>query len=160
MPPEPPYRADNQNPAYQLRYSWTGWPTSGHFPSESSLLELLGPLWEEDGLRLLECRWSQEEIQLTLGTKPHASPAVLAQQAKGRLQRAPRKVGDRFPRFSRKLAVRSVGKNHTEDVRAYSKSQVDQEAFADGRFRDLMRAFPVFCPEVDFSLPTDSARGH
>ncbi len=48
MPPTPLYDAKSATPAYGLRYSWTGWPSSGRFPSldTAELLRTISPLWE------------------------------------------------------------------------------------------------------------------
>ncbi len=85
MAVEPLYRREGSDPAFCLRFSWTGWPTAGRLPRPAGL-ERLGPLWENDGMRLLECSSSDEELQLAFSTLPHVSPVLLAQRAKGRLQ--------------------------------------------------------------------------
>jgi hypothetical protein len=44
--------------AYQLRYSWTGWPSAGLFAQPPrELVDAIRPSWEQDGLRLLEAIW-------------------------------------------------------------------------------------------------------
>ena len=154
----PLYQPHGINPAYELRYTWTGWASEGDFPSVS-VLEDPHPLWEQDGMRLLEHRWAGPEVQLTFSTQPGVSPMLLAGRAKGRLQHATRKVAADFPGFSRKVAVRSVGHNRREDVEAYIRSQVTKERFADPRFESLMEEFTVSCPQVDLALPSESARG-
>ncbi|MEI8372456.1 MAG: hypothetical protein WCJ35_06430 [Planctomycetota bacterium] len=52
MPLEPLYRSENLRPAFQLRYSWTGWLKSAwkNMP-DASILDAIDPLWEQDGLR-------------------------------------------------------------------------------------------------------------
>ena len=78
MQPQPLYAADNVHPAFDLRYSWTGWPSRRPLPVNTSLLADLKPLWEGDGLRLLEHRWSDEIIQVTFSAPPGVSPVFLA----------------------------------------------------------------------------------
>ena len=58
MAPEPLYSDVHVRPAYSLRYSWTGWPSSRSFHKLPSprMLDEIQPLWEEDGMRLLEHR--------------------------------------------------------------------------------------------------------
>ena len=90
------------------------------------MIESVRPLWEEDGLRLLEHRWTEEMIQLLFSARPHVSPQLLAARAKGRLDHAGRRAGLRLD-FSRKLAVRSVGDNSRRDVEAYIERQVTKE---------------------------------
>jgi len=94
--PQPLYSADNVHPAYELRYSWTGWPARQPLPVNTSVLTDLRPLWEGDGMRLLEDRRSDEMIQLTFFTRPDVSPVFLAGRTKGRLQYALRNATSNF----------------------------------------------------------------
>ena len=159
MQPQPLYSADNVNPAYELRYSWTGWPACPPLPVDTSVLLDLKPLWEGDGMRLLEHRCSEEMIQLTFSAQPAVSPVFLAGRTKGRLQHALRKAASNFTGFSRKVSVNTVGHNCREDVEAYIASQVDAECFADSSFCDLLKEFTTICEDVDLSLPTESQHG-
>jgi hypothetical protein len=91
-------------PAYQLRFSWTCWPSKPPFPprSAASYLRELEEKWEQDGIRPLESRWTPEMIQYTVSTKPQVSPTFLTSRLKGRLQHSLREA--RTPvKFSRKL---------------------------------------------------------
>jgi len=158
---EPLYRADVKEVAYHLRYSWTAWPVGSRWralPMED-LLNRVAPLWEQDGLRMLEYRTSQDKLQVTFSTTPGVSPIALTRLAKGRLQHAMREAGAGFEGFSRKLAVRSIGRNRTEEVRAYIARQVEKEHFADLAFEAMMRRFTVVRPDVDLAVPTMTARG-
>jgi REP element-mobilizing transposase RayT len=161
MPLTPLYTLQTmRDPAYQLRYGWTGW-TAGRAASESDLAPLSGsldPSWESDGLRRLEHRVTDETWQITFSAKPCVSPAFLASRVKGRLQHAMRLQGKPL-QFSRKLAVRSIGDNTRADVEAYIARQVDRGAFADSRFREEMREFTVEAPGVDLAAPTATKSG-
>ena len=161
MQPSPLYEAHNLNPAYQLRYSWAGWPSDGAFPEPpcAEFLTDLNSTWETDGMRLLEHHWSQQKAQLTFSTKPHVSPVFLATRAKGRLQHGLRNAGLPAVKFTRKLSVRSLGKNRTEDVQEYIRGQVDSACFVDPAFRDLLREFTVTKESVNLPSPTATARG-
>jgi len=155
----PLYDPTRVDAAYQLRYSWTGWPSAENFPStEPELLQDIRPLWERDGLRLLEHCWSTDQIQLLFSAKPAVSPTFLAGRAKGRLDHALRAAGSPID-FSRKIAVRSVGDNTRTDVESYVERQVGKERFIDPQYEQLMREFTVVRREVDLSLPAASARG-
>ena len=127
MKPQPFYTGKSLNPAYSLRYSWTGWPSGTCFEglADDQMLERLRESWEADGLRLLEWNWSDAKIQLTFSTTPKTSPVFLATRAKGRLQDALRKAGTP-QKFSRKLSVRSIGDNTTVEVENYIKNQVKE----------------------------------
>src|SRR5262245_5166150 len=89
MPAEPLYYAQSQQPAFALRYTWSGWATSGDLcalPDNG-----WGPLtaaWETDGLRLLERNLHSDSVLLTFSTTPQVNPVFLAARAKGRLQHA------------------------------------------------------------------------
>ena len=111
MPPQPLYLAGNLEPAYELRYSWAGWPTCPPLPAHASILTDLKLLWEGDGMRLLEHRWTDEMVQLTFSAQPDVSPVFLAARAKGRLQHALGKATANFSGFSRKVSVNAVGHN-------------------------------------------------
>jgi REP element-mobilizing transposase RayT len=156
--PQPLYTSQNVVPAYQLRYTWAGWPTRGQLPATAPL-DQLAPLWEQDGLRLLEHKWSSESVQLTFSTRPDVSPVFLAARAKGRLQHAMHRTNARFAVFSRKVSVRALGENTTQQVLAYIAAQVGKEHFVDRRFEESMKEFTVVCRDVDLAKPTESARG-
>jgi hypothetical protein len=159
MTPSPLYRPERLASAYQLRYTWTGWPSGALLPRDS-VLDSLKPLWEkDDALRLLEhCCW-EHEVQLAFSARPAVGPVFVAARAKGRLQHALREADPGFSGFSRKVAIRSVGNNTTADVEAYIARQVGTAQFVDPRFRQQMEEFTVLCPEVDLAQPSESARG-
>lgn len=154
----PRYTALNvANPAYHLRFTWSGWPSSGTFPPLPPLDELTNR-WESDGLRLLEQRAQPQLIQFTFSVTPQVSPVFFAGRVKGRLQHAYRACG-RPADFSRKVAVRAIGRNHREDVEAYIARQVVKERFANDRHRELMEQFTVQFPDVDLSVPSETNSG-
>jgi REP element-mobilizing transposase RayT len=160
MHPQPKYSGENLEPAYHLRYSWAAWPSQSKFFSvpDPVVLEDVSPLWEGDGMRLLERFWAPDKLQLTFSATPSVSPVFLAARAKGRLQHALRQAG--YPTtFSRKVSVRTVGNNRRADVEAYIAGQVDKEAFADPRFEQAIRQFTVRDQQVDLAAPSESARG-
>jgi REP element-mobilizing transposase RayT len=156
---EPLYHAETVKSAYRLRYSWTGWFRQPWRPcGGESILPALDPLWEQDGLRRLEERWSDKQIQITFSAKPCVSPVLMAGRVKGRLQYALRGFHD-FPGFTRKVSVRSVGENTRQDVEGYIAGQVERGPFADDRFRDFLREFTVVDPKANLAAPSESARG-
>jgi len=137
--PVPLYQVDEDKIAYHLRYTWTGWPSSGDLPDVD--LEAIKPQWESDGLRLLESRCTPRQVQLAFSARPNVSPVCLAARAKGRLQHAIRSVDACFGGFSRKVTVRSVGDNTTAEVEDYIARQVTKEQFADPRFAAEMAKY-------------------
>lgn len=153
------YEPSQVDGAYRLRYSWTGWPSGKTFENTpAEILDEIVPLWEQDGLRLLEKRWAADKIQLLFSATPATSPVFLAARAKGRLDHALRAAGLQM-RFSRKVAVRTIGDNTRKDVEGYIERQVAKERFADPRFEATMRQFTVVDPSVDLSVAGESARG-
>jgi REP element-mobilizing transposase RayT len=159
MRPQPLYQAPDVQPAYELRYSWTGWPASRPLKADAAVLDEISPSWEKEGLRLLERYWSDDKIQLTFSAKPLVSPVFLAGRAKGRLQHALRRTAASSSGFRRKVSVCSVGHNCREDVESYIASQVQATPCLDPTLRVLFDEFTVVCYAVDLSLPTESAHG-
>lgn len=157
--PQPLYDIDKVNPAYHLRYLWTGWPAGGSFATcPTPLLDTLEDDFQKDGVRLIEHRWTAELIQLTLSTSPTVSPALLAQHVKGRLDHAIRAANLTLP-FSRKLDVRSLGENRRVDVEKYIREQVSRERFVDTGCEQRLKSYTVVNSNVDLIAPTASARG-
>ncbi len=160
MPLEPLYRPEHLHTAYQLRYSWTGWLKSawGNLPAPN-ILEMVDPLWEQDGFRRLEHAWTGDRIQITFSARPVVSPVFLATRAKGRLQYLFRNEASAFPGFTRKVSVRSIGEHTSQGVTSYIASQVEKEAYVDPRYIALLQQFTRTFPAVDLAVPNESARG-
>ena len=159
MTPQPLYVTGDANPAYHLRYVWTGWPSKGNFTTcPSELLCTLEDGFRKDGLRLLEHRWTSDLVQLILSTSPTVSPAMLAQRVKGRLDHALRQANLSLP-FSRKLAVKSLGEDRRDDVESYLRKQVSRERFVDSGCAQQLKSYTVVNSQVDLVAPTASARG-
>jgi REP element-mobilizing transposase RayT len=159
MPLQPPYSGVNVEPAYQLRYTWCSWPSTGALPSLSTGgWESLIALWETDGLRVLETSQTTDRLLVTFSVRPDVSPVFLATRAKGRLQHAYRTIEGTICKFSRKLAVRSVGENCTEDVRRYIRQQVGNEPLLDARLRELLPRFTIE-GKTDLAAPTETLSG-
>lgn len=157
MPPVPLYAPSADNPAFQLRYSWTGWPSACPFQSQpTQLIEQTKAIWELDGLRLLEFRWTSEMVQLLFSAKPNVSPVFIAARAKGRLDHAIRGASLQMP-FSRKVALRSIGDNTRMDVEGYIGLQVPNAQFADERWAAKLAELSVTNETVDLSTPSESA---
>jgi len=119
----------------------------------------VAPGWEADGLRLLESRCGGEKIQALFSATPHVSPVSLASRVKGRLDHALRRAGPGV-RYSRKLAVRTVGNNRTSQVEAYIRRQVSKGEFIDPRFLEEMRTLTVSMEHVYLAAPTETRSGH
>lgn len=159
MTPTPLYDPSKVEGAYQLRYSWSAWPSAGRFPPHlGELIDAVRPLWEQDGLRVLEYRCSNALLQILFSTRPDIAPQLLASRAKGRLDHAARQRGAPLD-FSRKLSVTSVGDNTREDIEIYIARQVVKESFADRRFEEQLAPLTMQFPELDLSQPTETVRG-
>lgn len=163
MKPTKLYQGHNLKPAYHLRYTWAGWlsrKSQSQFQVEShhGILEQAAPLWEQDGLRMLESKWTADSILLTFSAKPTVSPLFLAARAKGRVQHALRLKG-KLCKFSRKVGVRSVGNNRLQDVEKYIANQVEKSAYIDPRFKEKLRQFTFIDRAVDLTLPTVTRSG-
>lgn len=157
----PIYTPQNiDSPAYQLRYAWTGWPSSNSFPQQPSevFFASLETHWETDGIRRLETDWSAQQIQFTCSVRPTVSPICFVGRIKGRLQHGLRQSGISVP-FSRKVSFRSVGNNRRDQVEAYVAKQVAKERFVDERFARFMTNFTVADPLVRLQAPTETKSG-
>jgi REP element-mobilizing transposase RayT len=158
---QPIYTANNlAGVAYCLRYTWSGWPSSGALPPDlpDDLQTQLADSWETDGLRRLEYKWAPETVQFTFSTKPSVAPVLLASRAKGRLQHALRLNGTPAA-FSRKLSVRSIGQGTREQVEEYIQKQASKEPLADPRFREMLHSLAVNDDAVSLSQPIESESG-
>ena len=109
------YHAGDASPAFSLRWAWTGWPSADVFPNPSSI-----------DWKLLESLW--------------VVPSMIVARLKGRLDHAFRTKGIPL-KFSRKVALRSLGENTQADVDQYIANQVDKEQFVDDRFGASLKAF-------------------
>jgi len=98
--------------------------------------------WEEDGLRLLETSFSPDCALMTFSVKPHVPPVLFIGHLKGRLQYALRSARLRV-KFSRKVAMQSIGENDREDVEAYIANQIANESWADPRMVEVLATFTV-----------------
>jgi REP element-mobilizing transposase RayT len=161
MQPQPIYSPENlRSPAYHLRFTWSGWPSTGSFPPAPPIpfwIDLDG-LWEKDGLRHLTTNWTPTLIQFTFSVTPQVAPVFFAARVKGRLQHALRRAGTPV-QFSRKVAVRTIGDNHTAEVEAYISNQVVKEELADPRFKAFLQGLILKSADVDLSQPSESRSG-
>ena len=148
------------SPAFHLRYTWSGWPSQTTFPDAPSdaFFQRLDVLWENDGMRRLATRWSAERIQFTFSVKPQVSPVFFTSRVKGRLQHALHESGCPT-KFSRKVAFRGIGDNHTAEVEVYIERQVEKETFVDPRFAEFLKQFTVTDPNVRLDQPTETNSG-
>jgi len=159
--PNPIYTAEHIRPSFHLRYTWTGWPTEGtKFPTQPDDLffQELDNAWATDNLKRISMRWNADEIQVAFSTTPNVSPTLFVARVKGRLQHALRLAGTPV-KFSRKVAFRSIGDNHTSEVEGYIAGQVDKEQFVDPRFATMLKQFTVIDESVALDQPSESNSG-
>lgn len=101
---------------------------------------------------------SHDHLLITFSARPDISPVLLATRAKRRLQYAYRTVDNIQCKFSRKLAVRTVGDNSTEDVRRYIAQQVPNATDVDAPLRQLLTQFTVE-RDVDLVAASETLSG-
>jgi len=161
MTPSPLYQPENiDSPSFKLRYTWTGWPSTGSFPSQpdQSFFDTLAEAWETDGIRLLEKHWHTDKLQFTCSVLPTVAPTLFTARVKARLQYALRIAGTRIE-FSRKVAFRSLGENKREQVEGYIANQVAKAQFIDPRFAELIAQYTHVNDYVNLREPTATNRG-
>lgn len=147
--------------AYQLRYSWSAWPSGQErFPPKPNPQSLQGleKAWEADGLRPLEWIWTPEGIQILFSALPSVNPVFLAQRAKGRLQQLLRKEGTPV-NFSRKVSVASVGNPREKTVEKYLQAQLDGGDFADPGYRNALADLAYEASDFSLTEPTPTHSG-
>lgn len=159
--PEPCYSSISiESRAYHLRFGWTGWfsDTADLLKHGNDAIERARPLWEEDGIRVLECRWDPAYVQMLCSVQPKVSPTFFTGRIKGRLQHAFRSLS--YPvEFQRKVSFRTIGENRRDQVESYIAKQVSKECFADSRFESLVQKYTCQFSDVDLSRPTETVRG-
>lgn len=158
MPPEPYYMPNRIRSAYQLRYTWTGWPKRHRqFPPrpQPPFFDTIAERWEEEGLRPLDIQWSPTKITILISAKPTVSPIFMAQSLKGRLYNGLRH-NNTPTRFSRKFSVTTVGQTRRHEVEAYIERQVQRSDFASSPFKARLSAFTTTIPQVDLSTPSQT----
>jgi len=159
--PNPIYKYEHLKPAFHLRYTWTGWPTARtQIPPtpDEHFFEQLDTAWQLDNLKRIATNWQTDKIQFTFSTVPTVSPTLFVARVKGRLQHALR-LGGTPVRFSRKVAFRGIGENHTFEVENYIQTQVEKERFVDPRFSEMLRRFTIVDPAVALDEPSESNSG-
>lgn len=157
---DPIYTAEHTKPSYRLYYNWVGWPSRSHILPElnaSSFADLTAA-WETDGIRLLEYSNLSHQVRIITSVKPQTSPTLFTARIKGRLQYALRKQQTPV-KFSRKLAMLTVGENRKATVERYIEEQTINEPLADARSNSFLRSFTVINPTVDLAAPTPTGSG-
>ena len=153
MPLEPLYRGENLRRAFQLRYSWTGWLKSAWKKTPTALFSLqwihFGRKTVCDGLSIVG---PMTICKSHLAQSPRCRRFSWLLVPKGDSSIRFASI-DGFPGFTRKVSVRSVGDNTSQDVTAYIASQVEKEHFDDPRFRAMLAQFTYVFPAIDLAAP-------
>jgi len=150
----PRYSAQNLHLPHSLHYSWTGWPSQDTLPP----LPSLDSIWSNDGLQVVGHQSDRASLQITFEAPPDVSPVFVASRAKGRLQHALRQSGTSVS-FSRKVSIRSLGKNITQIVETYIRDQLEHVELADPRYRQLLAESSIHNPDVHLADPTPTHSG-
>jgi REP element-mobilizing transposase RayT len=155
-PPRPLYTPQTCQPAYQLNWSLTLFWKDPQISAD--WLEPLAEATEPDGVRVLEHRFADDRVsQFLLSTQPSVAPPLLVGRVKGRLQHLIR--ADEPKAFQRNHWLYSLGEKNRDAVEAYVGGQVGQHPLADARTARLVESCQIRRPEVDLSVPRESAHG-
>ncbi|MEN8253870.1 MAG: transposase [Verrucomicrobiota bacterium] len=157
----PQYSNHNPLPAYDIHYSWIGWPTQNTFFPEVAPPDLfvnLAAAFRADELELESRKWNPKSIHLSFRAPPTLAPVWITQRAKGRLDHALRQAGTNTS-FSRKVGLRAFGHNQTKRVEAYVRDQLKHIDLADPRYRKTLASAAINNPTADLSVPVSSSHG-
>jgi len=153
------YRAETTTAAYSLRWSWTGWPSLGSMPSlTEDDWSALADAWEQDGIRLLERKCQDDYWQATVSTKPAIDPSLIVARIKGRIDHRFRLQKIPF-KFSRKVSLRAIGNNTTDDVQGYIHRQVDSAQFCSPDFTQDLKQFTRVWQVEELHAPIEVSSG-
>ena len=157
---KPIYSETNTKIIHNLFYDWTGWLTE-NAELTSLIVKTLNTCeekWRNDGMQLIENKYSDKNIQLLFKVSPNISPFFFTQKIKGRLTYMCR-INNIPIKFSRKVSFRCLGNNTTKIVKNYIKSQVNKSDYFDIRFKDFLSNYTVLNNSVNLSFPVIVAHG-
>ena len=150
----PLYTEQNCKAAYQLQWALSLFWRN---PQEDvSWLDALREAVEPDGVRVRSHRFAGERTsQFHLSTTPAVAPTQFARSVKGRLQYL---IRGRVPKaFQRNYGFRSVGTVKREVIESYVQDQLGHHRMADERVQERLAKYQIVQPEVDLTLPRQSA---
>ena len=141
-------------------YNWTGWiDDNSSFPwNISEKLASISSYWEKDGIHLLEHRIKNNAIFATISAKPFLSPVLICSRLKGRIQHSARENAHPI-KFSRKLSLRSIGENKSDEVAGYIAKQAAKEDLADARYREILQKYTEVNNIIDLATPQQTKSG-
>ena len=154
------YTPDSVHAVHNLYFDWAGWLSGGAaFPSDTqrAIAETV-PRWRQDGFELQKIRVERDLAQILFKVGPRVSPSFFAARVKGRLQHALRRA-ETPVKFSRKVAVRTLGENTRETVQAYLDKQVRKEGFVDPRYIERMQHYTREIPVLNLEQPSETQSG-
>ncbi|MEZ6090787.1 MAG: transposase [Pirellulaceae bacterium] len=113
--------------------------------------------WKADQLRMLKHRIDGSLVQFVFAAKPSVSPTFLARVPRGDWIML-RHSGTAI-KFSRKVAVRSLGENTARAVSHYIDHQIDNADFADASFARSIGPYTRRFPKINPNQPIEVTRG-
>lgn len=157
---EPIYTNSNVRPVHNLRFDWTGWPSTAPLAAAdlSAAIEACRAPWQAEGIAPDTFRTREGMVQILAATTPAVSPVFFAHRIKGRLQHALRQVGAAAA-FRRKVSVRSLGGNTREVVEAYVDRQAGKSDYVDPRFKEFLGHFALSDDSVHLEAASPTAHG-
>lgn len=156
------YGTENLKIPHKLDFTWAGWPTSGtELPKQTRDVlqnDDLIKAWQGDDMKLTASKVESGKIQLAFSTTPKLAPIFITQRAKGRLQHAMRQA--EYPiKFSRKVALRSLGDNKRNTVEKYIANQAKKAELADPKFVQFLNSVRYRNDQIDLKVPSAVTRG-
>ena len=157
LSPQAIYTPENCCSAYQLNWSLSLFSTAP-LPDRNHWLASLSESTEADGVRLLECRQSQDRVlQFWLSTTPDVSPNDAIRSVKGRLQH---RLREQLPQaFRRNYRLESVGEVNNRVLQGYVARQLDRHPMADARVTSRLAQLQFHDDPANLTAVRYSAHG-
>lgn len=155
--PNPIYRAENVQIAYQLNFSLSCF-SKASLTDSSEWLDQLRVSCEDDGVRILEYRGASATVhQFLLSTQPQISPPHCIRSIKGRWQHLIRTTNANA--FKRNYRMETVGEANQVTLERYLAKQHLRHPMADRRMQARLERFQFHDPNVDLTSIRASSHG-
>lgn len=151
------YTQTNTSVAYQLNWSLSLF-LSQQLPRQAHRLDELNATTENDGVRILEWRFSNDRtVQFFLSTQPHVSPTEVVRSVKGRWQHLIRDVSPKA--FQRNYGIYGVGEANNKCLSGYLAKQTARHRMADPCVQERIERLQFHDTRIDLTTVRYTSHG-